>query len=52
MKDPPVDAGAYDYHLPEERIAQWPATLRDRSRLLVMDRRVGSLDHRVFKDLP
>ncbi|MEW6674147.1 MAG: tRNA preQ1(34) S-adenosylmethionine ribosyltransferase-isomerase QueA [Thermodesulfobacteriota bacterium] len=41
----------YDYDLPEERIAQHPAARRDRSRLLVLDRRSGRLSHRRFADL-
>jgi S-adenosylmethionine:tRNA ribosyltransferase-isomerase len=42
----------YDYHLPEENIAQQPAAQRDRSRLLVVGRENGSLLHSHFKDLP
>jgi len=41
----------YAYDLPEERIAQQPAAQRDQSRLLVMDRRRGTLSHRSFIDL-
>ena len=41
----------YHYHLPEHLIAQQPMQERDRSRLLVMERRTGSLSHRVFRDL-
>jgi len=41
----------YDYHLPEELIAQVPVSQRDRSRLLVLDRRTGAVSHRVFGDL-
>jgi S-adenosylmethionine:tRNA ribosyltransferase-isomerase len=42
----------FDYHLPPELIAQHPIEPRDASRLLVVDRRDGSLAHRRFKDLP
>ncbi|MBW2298460.1 MAG: tRNA preQ1(34) S-adenosylmethionine ribosyltransferase-isomerase QueA [Deltaproteobacteria bacterium] len=42
----------YDYHLPEENIAQHPVAERDRSRLLVMGREDGSLRHGHFNDLP
>ncbi len=38
----------FDFILPEERIAQDPAEDRDRSRLLVLDRRTGAMAHRVF----
>lgn len=34
---------SYDYYLPEEQIAQSPASLRDHSRLLVVDRETGEL---------
>lgn len=42
----------FDYPLPADRIAQQPAEPRDSSRLLVMDRRAGTLSHRFFHDLP
>ena len=41
----------YDYYLPEERIAQMPADQRDRSRLLLLDRKSGQVDHQRFYDL-
>lgn len=41
----------YDYELPESRIAQQPVEPRDASRLLVLDRRDGSLAHRTFRDV-
>jgi len=41
----------YDYHLPEERIAQEPAVRRDRSKLLVMDRKTGEIAHHKFLDI-
>ncbi|HCL79878.1 MAG TPA: tRNA preQ1(34) S-adenosylmethionine ribosyltransferase-isomerase QueA [Synergistaceae bacterium] len=45
------DLEAYDYDLPEERIAQNPADPRDSSRLMVLDRRSGAVQHAVFSDL-
>lgn len=42
----------FDYDLPEELIAQHPLAQRDASRLLVYDRKTGSVAHRVFHDLP
>jgi S-adenosylmethionine:tRNA ribosyltransferase-isomerase len=42
----------FDYHLPEEFIAQEPAVRRDGSRLLVVDRTTHSISHRQFSDLP
>lgn len=41
----------YDFHLPDSLIAQLPAERRDMSRLLVLDRRTGRLEHRHFRDL-
>ena len=40
------------YELPQELIAQTPLSERDSSRLLVMHRADGSLEHRLFHDLP
>lgn len=43
----------FDYHLPQELIAQTPAEPRDSSRLMVVDRRGGGVSaHGVFRDLP
>src|SRR6185437_11880738 len=42
----------YDYHLPEELIAQRPAEPRDSSRLFVIHRDSGRFEHRHFTDLP
>ncbi len=39
------------YHLPEELIAQEPTKQRSMSRLLVMDRETGKIEHRIFKDI-
>ncbi len=39
------------YDLPEERIAQTPATPRDASKLLVYDRKSGAITDRVFRDI-
>jgi len=51
-----ADAGAklsdFDYDLPPERIAQEPVHPRDASRLLVLDRRTGRVEHRRFRELP
>lgn len=43
---------AYDYHLPEEQIAQAPAARREGSRLLVLDKRTGGVADRWFYELP
>ncbi len=39
------------YQLPPDLIAQTPAEPRDSSRLLVLDRTDGNLDHRCFSDI-
>ena len=39
------------YDLPEELIAQHPMEKRDESRLLVLDRKTGKIEHRIFKDI-
>jgi len=41
----------YDYELPKELIAQRPAERRDGSRLLVLRRDGGALEHRAFADV-
>jgi S-adenosylmethionine:tRNA ribosyltransferase-isomerase len=41
----------FDYHLPEDRIAQEPIKPRDHSRLLVLDRKTGEINHRHFFDI-
>ncbi len=39
------------YDLPEELIAQTPVEPRDSSRMLVMDRKTGALEHKHFYDI-
>jgi S-adenosylmethionine:tRNA ribosyltransferase-isomerase len=42
----------FDYHLPEELIAQEPLTDRAASRMLVVDRKSGTWQDRAFRDFP
>ena len=42
----------FDYHLPRRLIAQEPVLIRDNSRLMAVNRRTGSFEHRLFADLP
>jgi len=48
----PMEASLFDYELPEELIAQEPIEPRDASRLLVVHRTTGQLEHRHFYNLP
>lgn len=41
----------FDYDLPEERIAQTPIEPRDASRLLILHRDTGQIEHRIFRDI-
>lgn len=41
----------FKFKLPEELIAQTPASERDESRLMVLHRDTGEIEHRVFKDV-
>ncbi|MEW6086442.1 MAG: tRNA preQ1(34) S-adenosylmethionine ribosyltransferase-isomerase QueA [Chloroflexota bacterium] len=41
----------FDYNLPESSIAQTPAEPRDSSRLLVLHRETGEVEHRIFRDV-
>ncbi len=41
----------FDYHLPRELIAQTPAEPRDSSRLMVLDRATGRIEHRIFHEI-
>jgi len=41
----------YDFELPEERIAQAPAAKRDESKLMVVRRSTGEIEHRRFTDI-
>ena len=41
----------FDYDLPEELIAQTPLKERDSSRLMILDRKTGEIEHKVFHDI-
>ena len=41
----------FDYYLPEELIAQTPLVKRDESRLLVLDKETGEIEHKKFYDI-
>ncbi len=41
----------FDYYIPRNRIAQYPSDERDSSKLLVLHRKRGEVEHRLFKDI-
>ncbi|MDR2835164.1 MAG: tRNA preQ1(34) S-adenosylmethionine ribosyltransferase-isomerase QueA [Bacteroidales bacterium] len=41
----------FNFHLPEELIAQYPSEQRDEARLLVYHQKTGEIEHKIFKDL-
>ena len=41
----------FDYVLPESLIAQHPSAKRDEARLMVLDKKTGTLEHRIFRDI-
>lgn len=47
-----MNTSDFDFALPPERIAQHPLERRDASRLLVLHRDTGIMDHRTFSALP
>ena len=51
MRSKPIKTSDFDYILPPEFIAQTPVEPRDSSRLLVVNRKDGSLKHHHFYDI-
>lgn len=41
----------FDFYLPEEQIAQDPLENRSDSRLMVLDRKSGEIEHKIFRDI-
>ncbi|MGX8679993.1 MAG: tRNA preQ1(34) S-adenosylmethionine ribosyltransferase-isomerase QueA [bacterium] len=46
-----MDIKEFDYHLPEELIAQTPLKQRDHSRMMVLNRNEETISHRHFYDI-
>ncbi|RYD33486.1 MAG: tRNA preQ1(34) S-adenosylmethionine ribosyltransferase-isomerase QueA, partial [Verrucomicrobiaceae bacterium] len=42
----------FDYHLPEELIAARPLAERSASRMMVVHKESGVIEHRMFRDFP
>jgi S-adenosylmethionine:tRNA ribosyltransferase-isomerase len=41
----------FNFNLPEELLAEFPAENRDESRLMVVNRKTGTIEHKLFKDV-
>ena len=41
----------FNYNLPEGLLAEYPASIRDESRLMVLNREKKTIEHKMFKDL-
>lgn len=41
----------FDFELPEELISQHPYEKRDEARLMILDKKTGEIEHKVFKDI-
>ncbi len=41
----------FDFELPPELLAEYPAENRDESRLMVVNRKEGTIEHKLFKDI-
>ncbi|WHT40199.1 tRNA preQ1(34) S-adenosylmethionine ribosyltransferase-isomerase QueA [Myroides odoratus] len=41
----------FNFDLPEELLAEFPAENRDEARLMVVDRKTGTIEHKLFKDV-
>lgn len=46
-----MDVSEFKYELPQELIAQVPIEKRDESRLMVLDRKMETIEHKIFKDI-
>ena len=51
-KKPPSELDEYDFELPRRLIAQEPAAKRTDSRMMVIHRATGQIDHVSVRDLP
>ncbi len=42
---------AFKFNIPDALVAKHPAKNRDESRLMVIDRKTGKIEHKIFKDI-
>lgn len=47
-----MDVQEFDYFLPRSLIAQYPSSRREESRLMILHRAGGRIEHRIFRNLP
>lgn len=52
MYNVPMNVADFDYILPSSHIANLPATPRDASKLMLIDRNTNGISHHIFKELP
>ena len=41
----------FNFKLPNDLIAKYPAKYRDESRLMILNRKTGKIEHKIFKDI-
>ncbi len=41
----------FNFNLPKDLVAQYPVEERDQSRLMVIDRKTGKIEHKIFKEI-
>ena len=41
----------FSFDLPDELIAEYPSENRDEARLMVIHRKTGKIEHKLFKDV-
>lgn len=41
----------FKFRLPEEKIAKYPASHRDEGRMMIVHRKTGEIEHKMFKDI-
>lgn len=46
-----LEVSEFNFDLPEELIAQHPLEQRDSSRLMVLNKETGNIEHKIFKDI-
>ena len=42
---------SFNFNLPKELLAEYPSENRDEARLMVVDRKIGTIEHKLFKDV-